>query len=224
MTEYKTIIFDLDGTLIHSAPDIHAAINLALVASDRAPLDLPTVITFIGNGAEKLVERSLIKTGGISPDLQAKTLARFLDYYEQNMTTLTRLFPGVVPLLKDLQATGIRLGVCTNKPTQPARDICDQLGLSGYFDVISGAAPELPKKPDPQPLLRCLADLGGSIDDALYVGDSVVDYETARNANVKFRLFSGGYLNSALPDLLPEDRFDDWAASGIGGQAKGLGA
>ncbi|MGJ8584108.1 MAG: phosphoglycolate phosphatase [Marinosulfonomonas sp.] len=215
MTKYKTIIFDLDGTLIHSAPDIHAAINLALVASDRAPLDLPTVISFIGNGVEKLVDRSLTKTGGLTPDLQTKTLALFLDHYTQNMTTLTRPFPGVFAVLDGLKSAGLCLGVCTNKPTQPARDICDQLGLSPYFDVISGAAPDMPKKPDAQPLLRCLADLGGSLDDALYVGDSVVDYETARNAGMQFRLFSGGYLNAALPDLAPGDRFDDWADSGI---------
>lgn len=215
MTRYKTIIFDLDGTLIHSAPDIHAAINLALISIGRTPLDLPTVISFIGNGVEKLVERSLTKTGDLTPDLQAKTLSLFLEHYERDMTTLTRPFPGVVPVLERLKMAGIRLGICTNKPTQPAQDICDQLGLSAYFDVISGAAPDMPKKPDPQPLLRCISDLGGTTKTTLYVGDSVVDYETAGNAGVKFLLFSGGYLNAALPKLSTNDQFDDWAASGI---------
>ena len=215
MLHLKTVIFDLDGTLIHSAPDLRAAINVALGAIDRVPLELQTIVSFVGDGVEKLVERSLQKTGGLTEDLHHETLGLFLKSYTQNMTTLTRPYPGVIPFLEGLRTTGISLGICTNKPTQSAIKICDELGLARFFDAISGAEPDQPKKPDASSLLRCLAELDGTRASSLYVGDSVVDYETALNAKVPFRLFSGGYLNAELPHLPAQDRFDDWATNGI---------
>ena len=109
----------------------------------------------------------------------------------------------------------MRLAVCTNKPTGPARGICEKLELAQYFDLILGAEPGQPRKPDPAPLLTCLAALECRPERALYVGDSAIDYQTARNASVPFRLFAGGYLNTALPDLGAADRFGDWTRHGI---------
>ncbi len=211
----KAIIFDLDGTLIHSAPDLHAAINVTLAALGRAALELPVVVSFIGNGVEKLVERSLTATGGYDAALRAKALDIFLDAYGQNMTTLTRPYRGVMAALVTFQEAGIVLGVCTNKPVQPARDICERLELSRFFKVISGAQDGLAKKPDPAPLLSCISEMGAEPAQALYVGDSSIDYLTAQNAGVPFRLFSNGYLNAPLPDLPDADRFADWSAHGI---------
>ncbi len=215
MKEFRSIIFDLDGTLVHSAPDLHAAVNVALAGLGREPLDLHRVISFIGNGVETLVERSLASTGEVNTDLLGISLSRFRRSYEQNMTRLTRPYPGVVGCLNRLVSEGAKLGVCTNKPTEPAKAICDQLGLAQYFDVISGAERGRPKKPDAAPLLSCVSALGGSKSKIMYVGDSEIDYQTSLNANIPFRLYSGGYLTVALPDLGPADRFDDWHASGI---------
>lgn len=213
--ESSIIIFDLDGTLIHSAPDLQAAANAALAELDRQPLDLPTIVSFIGDGVEKLVERSLDATGGSSAATKSKALAAFMDSYTQNMTTLTRPYPGVVDCLEYLKSTGAKLGVCTNKPTGPARDICEQLDLARYFDVIAGAETGQPKKPNARPLLSCIEALGGHADQALYVGDSAVDYETAKNAGVRFHFFTGGYLNTTPPATPVDQKFDDWAAHGI---------
>ncbi len=210
MTAFPTVVFDLDGTLVHSAPDIRAAINHALARNGRSELDMPTVISFIGNGVEVLVSRSLDATGGFDERLHAATLADLLDFYERHPTTLTRPYPGVIDCLARLKSNGARLGICTNKPDGPARIVCDQLGLSPYFELISGARPDAPKKPDPAPLLRCINDLGGRAEAALYVGDSSVDFHTARSAGVAFRLFDGGYLNEPLPDLDLQARFSDW--------------
>ncbi|SEW02249.1 phosphoglycolate phosphatase [Aliiroseovarius sediminilitoris] len=210
MTIPEAIIFDLDGTLVHSAPDLQAATNVVLAALDRAPLDLQTIISFIGDGVEKLVERSLKATGEFNDSLQAEALTLFLENYEQNMTTLTRPYPGVVECLEQLCASDVPLGVCTNKPTEPARRICAELGLTRYFNVIVGAEPNVAKKPDPAPLHGCISGLGTTPDKSVYVGDSAIDFQTARNAAVPFRLFSGGYLNGKILDVPTENCFRDW--------------
>ncbi len=215
MKEIRSIIFDLDGTLVHSAPDLHAAVNVVLAGLGREPLELHRVISFIGNGVEKLVERSLAATGEVNADLLVSSLSRFRRNYKKNMTRLTRPYPGVVECLGRLRSEGAKLGVCTNKPTEPARAICDQLGLAQYIDVIVGAERGKPKKPDAAPLLSCVSALGGSKSKVMYVGDSEIDYQTALNAYIPFRLYLGGYLRTALPDLGPSDRFDDWHECGI---------
>lgn len=215
MARIKAIIFDLDGTLVHSAPDLQFAANEALKTIGRQTLDLPTIISFIGNGVDVLVERILRATGGYDDDLRREVLDLFLAIYTKNMTTLTRPYPGVVAALEEFRAAGASLGVCTNKPTGPARDICEALRIARFFDVIAGAETGQPKKPDPMPLVRCIENLGWTPEQALYVGDSAVDYTTARNASVAFRLFSGGYLNDRLSGLSVRNRFADWAKHGI---------
>ena len=207
----QAIIFDLDGTLIHSAPDLRAAINLALSDIGRGPLDLETTIRFIGNGVEVLVARSLAHTGGGDEVLAARVLDTFLQAYHRDKVTLTRPYSGVIDCLSALRSEQLPLAICTNKPQGPAREICDLLDLSRFFDVIAGAVPELPKKPDPAPLLAVCAQLGVPPQRVLYVGDSVVDFQTARAADVPFRLFGGGYLNAPLPDLDPAHRFEKWS-------------
>lgn len=211
MMDKTAIIFDLDGTLIHSAPDLHAAINVALQSLDRGPLDLPVVISFIGNGVEKLVERSLHATGGADDALHRVTLARFMQAYAAKGVALTEIYPGVLSQLKRLKAAGIRLGICTNKPEAPAQHICDALNLSPFFDVVIGARPDQPKKPHPAALKKAMTALGSTVADTLYVGDTGVDFETARAAGVDFWLFTEGYLNAKIPPHGPVRRFSDWA-------------
>jgi len=207
----RAILFDLDGTLIDSAPDLHAAANVMLDEVGRDPLDLPTVISFIGNGVDMLVERCLVATGGCDDRLHGSALKKFSEAYALDMTTLTRPYPGVISTLETFRAAGIPLGICTNKPAKLAQSVCDLLDLSRYFEVICGALPDQPKKPDPHPLLRCCDLLGASPDASLFVGDSSIDYETARNAGVPFRLFTKGYLHHPLPELQEKDRFHDWS-------------
>ena len=211
----RAVIFDLDGTLIHSAPDLQAAANVALADLGREPVDLATVVSFIGNGVEKLVTRCLDHTGGASNDEQAAALAAFMTSYNANMTRLTRPYPGVVDCLAELRAEGRALGICTNKPTGPARDICKALSIDHFFDAILGAEPGRAKKPDPASLLACAERLGAAPSEVLYVGDSAVDYETAQNAGIAFHFFTGGYLNSKLPAIPETHKFDHWAAHGI---------
>jgi phosphoglycolate phosphatase len=215
MNRVSAIVFDLDGTLIHSAPDLHFAANAALETVGRGPLDLATIISFIGNGVETLVKRAVTATGGGDEALERDVLAVFLKVYAENITTLTRPYDGVIASLEGFRAKGIRLGICTNKPTAPALDICDRLDLAQYFDVIVGAEPDQPKKPAPDSLLACLKQLDSTPEQAIYVGDSAIDYQTARNCDVTFRLFSRGYLNDPLPQISKAEQFDNWHENGI---------
>ena len=210
MTQFDTYIFDLDGTLIHSAPDIQAAINSALKSANREPLDIATVISFIGNCVEKLVERSLRATGSFSDERQAETLAHFMDAYNAVSFSRTKPYPGVLACLETLRADGKKLAICTNKPAGAAKTICDALEITAYFDLIAGAEPGIPKKPDPTPLERVIKTLGARKGTSVYVGDSTVDQATAHNADVPFVLFSGGYLNAELTAPLPILTFDTW--------------
>lgn len=185
--------------------------NVTLHEIGRSSLDIAAIISFIGNGVEKLVERGLQATGGMDESLKSKVLESFMTAYEKDKTTLTRPYPGVLKCLGHLQNAGMPMGICTNKPEEPAQDICDVMGLSEYFDVIAGARPDMRKKPDPAPLFAVCKALGAPPKDTLYVGDSVVDFQTAEAGEIPFRLFTRGYLNAPLPDVSSAHRFDDWS-------------
>ena len=202
----KAVIFDLDGTLVHSAPDIHAAANVMLAHAGRDPVTLEQVIGFIGNGIEKLVERCMRATGGVPDDLTPH-YAEMNRAYAKDLTTLTRLFEGV---RETLDAIDVPMALCTNKPEIPTRDLCEQLGLIRYFNVITGGDSTPMKKPDPMPLVHTAVALGLSVEECLYVGDSVTDFRTARAAGMAFAYFTGGYQPTPVEGLKMEECFDSW--------------
>ena len=205
------IVFDLDGTLIDSAPDIRAAANIMLAGEGAAPLDMATTISFIGNGIPKLVERAMRARNLPAAD-HARLTEAMLDAYDKNPATLTRLYDGLGALLPRLRSDGHRLGICTNKPLAPTRQILDILGITGLFDVIIGGDTLAVKKPDPAPLNAAYEALGDGA--RLYVGDSEVDAETAERANVPFALFTQGYRKVPVEDLTHEIAFADFAELG----------
>lgn len=207
------VIFDLDGTLVDSAPDIHAAVARLLADVGEAELSSAAVKSFIGNGVPTLICRVLASCGH-RPDtaLLADWEARFLAHYEADSATLTQLYPGVTDALSALVKDGHQLALCTNKPEIPARKILHAFGLAKLFPrVIAGDS--LPhRKPDPAPLLAAAAGLDGPV---LFVGDSEVDAETALAAQVPFLLFTEGYRKSpvsALPHAARFSRHADLAA------------
>ncbi len=205
------IVFDLDGTLIDSAPDIRAAANVMLAAEGAAPLDLETTIGFIGNGIPKFVERAM-RLRGLPEAGHARLTQAMLDAYDREPATLTRLYPGLGAMLPALRESGHRLGVCTNKPLAPTRQILGVFAITELFDVIIGGDTLPVKKPDPAPLEAAYAALGTG--QRLYVGDSEVDAETARRAGVPFALFTRGYRKAAIEDLPHVLAFDDFTTLG----------
>lgn len=205
-TGVKAIIFDLDGTLIDSAPDIHASVNKMLAAEGQAALDLATVTSFIGNGLPKLVERVMMRQG---MDMGAfeRIAADVLAIYNAHGAELTRVYPHVPEVLKALKEKGVQLGVCTNKPHEPAVIILDDLGLAGFFEVVIGGDSTAAKKPDPTPLKAAMAALG---EEVLYVGDSEIDAETAERAGVPFALFTEGYRKVGIDEMTHAYAFEDF--------------
>ena len=205
----SAVIFDLDGTLIDSAPDIRAAVNAMLAELDMAPLDLPKIVSFIGNGLPRLVEL-VIADQGLSMEQHAHLTARVLAHYHSDGSALTKPYDGVMDVLTGLRAQGIKIGLCTNKPYSATMDVLNDLNMGDMFDVIVGGDSLPERKPHPAPLQKVIADLGST--DVIYVGDSEVDAATAEAAKVRFALFTQGYRKTPV-DQLPHDvTFDHFDA------------
>jgi len=206
----SAIIFDLDGTLIDSAPDIHATANKVFVPRGFAPVPFEVVRGFIGNGVGVLVSRLLQHHGhdGTGP-VQAEIVAEFIRIYEDAFE-LTSLYPGVDQALALLETTGHRMGICTNKPEGPARAALRHFGLDRYMRVVIGGDSLATRKPHPAPLQSAVTALGART--AIFVGDSEVDADTALAAGQPFALFTEGYRKAAVKTLGAKLVFSDFAA------------
>lgn len=203
------VIFDLDGTLIDSAPAIHAVSNAVLTDLGFAPLTLPQVRSFVGKGVPNLV-RQLLAASGEDPDgpLFARVERALVARYETEVEGNTP-YPGVPEALARLAASGCRLAVCTNKPFRPAEAALRHVGLWDAFAVVVGGDSLASRKPDPAMLHHAHDRLGGG--PMLYVGDSEIDAETAANAGAPFVLYTEGYRRTPVAGLAHRAAFSDFA-------------
>ncbi len=203
----RTVVFDLDGTLVDSAADIRASVNKMLAEEGYRELDLPTVISFIGNGLPVLVQRVMAHFQVEETEFP-RLSARVLAIYNASTSAHTVIYDGAREVLDALQAKGVRMAVCTNKPKEPAMHVLEDLDLIQYFDAVVGGDSFEKRKPDPLPLLKIIGETPKQ--DVLYVGDSEVDAETAQRAGVTFALFTKGYRKSPV-ESIPHDRpFSSW--------------
>jgi phosphoglycolate phosphatase len=187
----NTLVFDLDGTLVDSAPDIAAAVN-ALFAELKLPaVELALVRRLIGDGAPVLLERALLHVG--APYKAAELMARYSVHYSDNAVNLSKLYPDVVETLAAFRAAGCRLGVCTNKPIGPTRAVLSAFGLGSMIEAVIGGDSLPQRKPDPVPLLTVIDMLGGTPDRAVLIGDSAVDIACAEAAGVPAIIIPSGY-------------------------------
>jgi phosphoglycolate phosphatase len=177
----RLLVFDLDGTLIDSGADLCASVNAMLHHFDRPPLPEKVISTYIGDGAARLVSRSLGEPADAA--FLDSALAYFLDYYREHKLDQTYVYPGVFASLDSLRfepgGATRSMAVLTNKPIGPSQAICDALGLSPYFFRIYGGNSFVTKKPDPEGLLALLKEAGVSAQETLMIGDSNVDIRTA---------------------------------------------
>ena len=202
-------VFDLDGTLIDSAPDIHAAGCAVLASEGLPPVSVAQSRSFIGNGARVYVERlERAAAGDTDPARTERMRQRFAREYEV-AHALTRIYPGVEQALDLLKSRGWRLGLCTNKPIAPTRSVLAHFGWASMFDIVLGGDSLPVFKPDPAPLQAVLDGLGAG--PAVYVGDSEVDAATAKAAGIPFALFTEGYRKTPVDQIPHQQAFDDWA-------------
>ncbi len=205
MTSAHTIVFDLDGTLVDTAPDLINALNYVLGREGLPPVPLHSARNMIGAGARRLIERGL-EAEGRSASLEELTrmTADFIDYYAAHIADVSRPFEGLEAALDDLGARGYRLAVCTNKLEWLSKRLLDELELSSRFSAICGADTFGVSKPDPTILRETVARAGGRLASAIMVGDAGTDVGVARRAGVPVIGVGFGYTDVPIAELKPD--------------------
>ncbi len=188
--KYNTIIFDLDGTLLNTLDDIADSINIMLAGEGYPARSREDVREFIGNGAKNLVRKALPETA--SEEAVARCLAVYRKIYLDNMFQKTGPYEGIDHTLKELKSLGVKIGVVSNKPHDATREMCE-FYFGGILDAVIGDNPERKKKPAPDNIFEILKLLGSDKAKTLYVGDSDVDMETAKNSGLDCAGVTWGY-------------------------------
>ncbi len=213
----KAIVFDLDGTLVDSAPEIARALNTAMAEIGQPPFPLTEVQTFIGGGAKVALQRALAARGShIEDHLFDAMMTSFYKVYAEVSEAGRGLYPGVMETLTELRGRGVPLGICTNKAAHITAIALRALGIAPFFTAVVGARDDLPRKPAPDMLLAALTTLGARPQQALVVGDSRSDVGSARAAGCPVIAVSYGYPHGPVADLgadLVIDRMPDLLGS-----------
>lgn len=203
----KAVIFDLDGTLLNTLGDLTAAVNHGLSACGLPPHTEAEVRTYVGDGVKELIARAC--PADTDADTRAAVLAHYLPYYAAHNKDFTVPYARVIDLLTDLRAAGVKTAVVSNKHEAGVQALCAHY-FGGLLDVAVGGGDTRPLKPAPDSLLYAMERLGVTPDEVWYVGDSVQDVQTARNAGVKCAAVTWGFhdrprLEAEHPALLADD-------------------
>jgi len=197
--KYETILFDFDGTLLYTIPDLADAVNFALQKYGYPTHDYPTVQSFVGNGVRLLVSRAL-PGGEDNPDIE-KVFAAFSEYYDEHCVDKTAPYDGIMELLKALHGCGKKMAIVTNKYQEAAEELRKRF-FADYIPLIVGDIPGRERKPNAAPVFAALETLGVSAQGAVYVGDTEVDMQTAKNSGLDFIACAWGYRTKEfLEDL-----------------------
>ena len=209
---YSAVIFDLDGTLVDTSPDLCEATNKTLAHIGRTPLDHSIIRGLVGNGAAALIGRGLEHTGGAAGVDTKALLSFFLDYYSRHIADHSRPYPDCLAVLNLLHARGIPIGLCTNKPEALARKLLDALNMSHHFTSLAGGDTYSYRKPDPQHILSVMQGLSvTSPQQCLMVGDSLPDAAAAQAAHMPCALLRHGYSDTPIDAVPASYRFDTLA-------------
>ena len=200
-----TVVFDLDGTLVETAPDLIHATNHVMTLKGLPPMDAAEIRPLISFGSRAMIEYSLKHHGVSLPAEEVGQLqTRFLEYYAENIAVESHCFPGLEAALTMLTGRGARLAVCTNKQEQPSRQLLEALGIIGHFHGIAGRDTFPVFKPDPEHLRGAVRLAGGDPKNAVMVGDSETDIKTAKAAGVPVIAVPFGYTDVPVHKLSPD--------------------
>mgnify|MGYP001164114808 FL=1 len=198
----KTVLFDLDGTLIDTAPDLHASLCYAFDKEGLAAVDLPTVRSAIGHGARAMIQQSADRSStALSTALLDQLHQHFLDYYVEHIADHSKPFDGIIETLDVLKERQAKIAVCTNKTQILAERLLGDISMADYFDVIVGADRASEKKPSAKHIIETVELANGRIDDAVMIGDSSTDAKAAAASSVPFIYMTYGYPDAVLGDM-----------------------
>jgi phosphoglycolate phosphatase len=201
----RIVVFDLDGTLVDTAPDLINALNFVLDREGLSPVPLHAARNMIGAGARRLIERGLELEGrSASVEDVTRLTGDFIDHYAAHIADHSRAFEGLESTLDELAALGYRFAVCTNKLEWLSKLLLDRLGLSSRFSAICGADTFGVAKPDPAILRQTVARAGGGLSSAVMVGDAGPDIGVARRAGIPVIGVEFGYTEVPIADLKPD--------------------
>ena len=209
MSQIYTILFDLDGTLVNTAPDLMDAHNFVMKKYGRDEKKLSDIKTLASRGAWVMMERSF-KDEIKDEEFKKKMTKEFIDYYSKNIANKSKPLKGVVNFLTWAKNNNISMAVCTNKQEHLAVKLLKQLNLFNFFDFIAGANTFAYNKPDARHLTDVVEIIGGDLKKTLMVGDSEVDAKSAENAKLPFILVKDGYTNKLNDQIKHNELIDDF--------------
>ena len=205
MVPAPTIVFDLDGTLIDTAPDLIDTLNVVLTREGLRPLGYAEARNLIGGGARRMIEAGLHAEGrALADTVVDRMFDDFIAHYGEHVADRSRPFPGLEAALDRLSAEGYRFAVCTNKLEGLSRRLLDALGLTSRFEAICGQDTFGIQKPDPEILLRTISQAGGELARSIMIGDSGTDVATARAAGTPVVAVDFGYSDPPVATLGPD--------------------
>ncbi|MDL2400618.1 HAD family hydrolase [Rhizobium mayense] len=198
------VVFDLDGTLLDTHADLVESLNHTIAALELAPVNYSDLTYLVGNGAQVMIERACKLRGYILKSEELPTLLqRFIAHYIETMPGLTQPYPGLLAALDALRAQGYKFAVCTNKMESLARILLERLGLTHYFEAITGGDTFTVRKPNAEHLIGTVERAGGDLRRTVMIGDSINDILVARNAGVPSIAVPFGYSDVSVDTLGP---------------------
>jgi phosphoglycolate phosphatase len=207
----SAIIFDLDGTLVDSALDLSATLNHLLKIHDRPEVPLSKVRQMVGQGAKALIIKGFSETGHTPDDKKLSILFNeFIEYYKENISAKTIVFPSVIKTLEELKDLNIKMAVCTNKPLELSNKLLQNLGLADYFSAVTGGDSFKYLKPDPRHILSTLDILDADPQYAIMIGDSSNDIIAAKAANIASIAVTFGYTDRHVSEFHPNQIIDHY--------------
>ena len=211
------VIFDLDGTLVDTAPDLIDSLNYAIAAADLAPTTYDDLKHLVGHGARVMIKRAFALRNRELPENELEPLyERFLSHYLEQMPGQSVPYPGIVAALDRLKDAGFTLAVCTNKTTVLALPLLEKLGLSHYFAATTCGDTFEWRKPDARHILGTIEKAGGEVARSVMVGDSLNDIASAKNAQIPSVGVTFGYTDVPMAELAPDviiDSYDELDAA-----------